>query len=35
MEKEIETMRGEMSVLSEIDRNTDSKTRKARKVQER
>ena len=25
-------MRGEMSVLSKIDRNTDSKTRKARKV---
>ena len=31
-EKEIETMRGEMSILSEIERNKDPKTRKARKV---
>ena len=30
--KEIETMRGEMSVLSEIERNKDPKTRKARNV---
>ena len=32
IEKEIETMRGEMSILSEIERNKDSKTRKATKV---
>ena len=32
IEKEIETMRGEMSILSEIERNKDPKTRKARKV---
>ena len=30
--KEIEIMRGEMSILCEIDRNKDPKTRKARKV---
>ena len=30
--KEIETMRGEMSVLSEIERNKDPKARKARNV---
>ena len=29
---EIETMRGEMSIFSEIERNKDPKTRKARKV---
>ena len=32
IEKEIEMMRGEMLVLSEIERNKDPKTRKARKV---
>ena len=32
IEKDIETMRGEMSILSEIERNKDPKTRKARKV---
>ena len=32
IEKEIETMRGEMSIVSEIERNKDPKTRKARKV---
>ena len=32
IEKEIETMAGEMSILSEIERNKDLKTRKARKV---
>ena len=32
IEKKIETMRGEMSILSEIERNKDPKTRKARKV---
>ena len=32
IEKEIETMRGEMSVLNEIERNKDPKTGKARKV---
>ena len=32
IEKKIENMRGEMSILSEIERNKDSKTRKARKV---
>ena len=32
IEKEIKTMRGEMSILSEIERNKDSKTRKARNV---
>ena len=32
IEKEIETMWGEMSILSEIERNKDPKTRKARKV---
>ena len=32
IEKEIETMRGEMSILSEIERNKDPKTRKARNV---
>ena len=32
IEKEIETMRGDMSILSEIERNKDPKTRKARKV---
>ena len=32
IEKKIENMRGEMSVLSEIQRNKDSKTRKTRKV---
>ena len=32
IEKEIETMRGEMSILSEIERNKDPKTRKARQV---
>ena len=30
IEKEIETMRGEMSTLSVIERNKDPKTRKAR-----
>ena len=32
IEKEIETMRGEISILSEIERNKDPKTRKARNV---
>ena len=32
IEKEIETMRGGMSILSEIEWNKDPKTRKARKV---
>ena len=32
IEKEIKTARGEMSILSEIERNKDPKTRKARKV---
>ena len=32
IEKEIETMKGEMSILSEIERNKDPQTRKARKV---
>ena len=32
IEQEIEMMRGEMLVLSEIERNKDPKTRKARKV---
>ena len=32
IEKEIETKRGEMLILSEIERNKDPKTRKARKV---
>ena len=32
IEKEIETMRGEMSILCEIERNIDPKTRKARNV---
>ena len=32
IEQEIEMMRGEMSILSEIERNKDPKTRKARKV---
>ena len=32
IEKEIETMWREMSILSEIERNKDPKTRKARKV---
>ena len=32
IEKETETMRGEMLILSEIERNKDPKTRKARKV---
>ena len=32
IEKEIEMMRGEMSILREIERNKDPKTRKARKV---
>ena len=32
IEKEIETMRGEMSILSEIERTKDPKTRKARNV---
>ena len=32
IEKEIKTMRGEMSIISEIERNKDPKTRKARKV---
>ena len=32
IEKEIETMRGEVSIVSEIERNKDPKTRKARKV---
>ena len=31
IEKEINTTRGEMSMLSEIERNRDPKTRKARK----
>ena len=31
-EKEIETMKGEMSILHKIERNKDPKTRKARKV---
>ena len=31
IEKEIKTTRGEMSMLSEIERNKDPKTRKARK----
>ena len=31
IEKEIKTTRGEMSMLSEIERNRDPKTRKARK----
>ena len=30
--KEIETMRGEILILSEIETNKDSKTRKVRKV---
>ena len=32
IEKEIETLRGDMSILSEIERNNDPKTRKGRKV---
>ena len=32
IEKQTETMRGEMSILSEIERNIDPKTRKARNV---
>ena len=32
IEKKIETMRGEMSILSQIERNKNPKTRKARKV---
>ena len=32
IEEEIKTARGEMSILSEIERNKDPKTRKARKV---
>ena len=32
IEKEIETMRGEMLILSEIERNKDPKTRKTRIV---
>ena len=32
IEKEIETMRGEILILSEIETNKDSETRKARKV---
>ena len=32
IEKEIKTMRGEMLILSEIDRNKDPKTRKVREV---
>ena len=32
IEKKIETMRGEMQILSIIERNKDLKTRKARKV---
>ena len=32
VEKKIETMRGEMSILSETEKNKDPKTRKARKV---
>ena len=32
IEKKIETMRGEMSILSEIERNKNPKTRKARKL---
>ena len=32
IEKEIETMRGDMSILSETERNKVPKTRKARKV---
>ena len=32
IEQEIEMMRGEMSILSEIERNKDPKTRKARKA---
>ena len=32
IEKEIETMRGEMSILSGTERNKDPKTRKARKA---
>ena len=32
IEKEIETMRGEMSILNEIEKNIDPKTRKARNV---
>ena len=32
IKKEIETMRGEILMLSEIERNKDPKTRKARKV---
>ena len=32
IEKEIETMRGKMSILSEIERNKDPKTRKAKEV---
>ena len=32
IEKKIETMRGEMSILCEIERNKNPKTRKARKV---
>ena len=31
-EKEIETMRGEMSIVNDIKRNKDPDTRKARKV---
>ena len=32
VEKEIETMRGEMPILSQIERDKDPKTRRARKV---
>ena len=32
IEKEIETMRGEMPILGQIERNKDPKTRRARKV---
>ena len=32
IEKEIEIVRGEMSILSEIERNKHPKTRKARKI---
>ena len=32
IEQEVDKMRGEMSILSEIERSKDPKTRKARKV---
>ena len=32
IEKKIETMRGEMPILNQIERNKDSRTRKAKNV---